>query len=156
MKRGLLALVALVLVLGSCDDNSPDTSAGQQPGGSTTDTNVASPGDERFCELARSYIEQSTRPPAPGDVRGFGESLQDSQAIVLQMQEVAPAEIVSDVVNLTDVLGAVVPALAAVDFDLTQVPPVVLEQLQDPNFQAATARVQAYTESACEPVADAS
>lgn len=154
MRRAVLALLVSVLVLVGCDDGSPDAADSDAPG-STIDTNFASPGDERFCELARTYIEQFTRRAPPGDVREFGESLQNSQEIVLQMQEVAPAEIVSDVLILADVLDVVVPALEAAEFDLSQVPPSVLQQLQDPGFQASAARLQAYTESACEPVTGA-
>lgn len=66
----------------------------------------------------------------------------------------APAEIVGDVLSLTDVLGVIVPALEAAEFDLSQVPPEALQRLQDPDFQASATRLQAYTESACEPVAD--
>jgi hypothetical protein len=71
------------------------------------------------------------------------------------MQEVADEEIVVDLVVVTDVLSIVVPALEEVDFDLTQISPEVLERLQDPDFQASSARLQAYTENACEPGADA-
>lgn len=176
MRRVALALLASVLLLGGCDDpdiaSSPGTTTSTSQDettssthdaatsstvapdtpGSTIDTDFATPGDERFCGLARSYIEPFARRAAPGDVRGFGEALQESQAIVQQMEEVAPPEIVDDILRLSDVLGAVVPALEAANFDLSQVPPEVLQRLQDPDFQASAQRLQAYVETVCEPV----
>ena len=155
MRWALLVLLATVQILGGCDGGGSDTAPSQNTPGSTVDTEFASPGDERFCELARSYFEQVTRRTAPGDVQDFGESLQASQSIVSEMRDVAPGEIVSDVVRLADVLTVVVPALEGAQFDLSQVPPDVLQRLQDPDFQASSARLQAYIESACDPVADA-
>lgn len=181
MRRVALALLASVLVLAGCDDESPDIAASQD---STTSTNLApseatsstvppdeatsttvspdvpvaspdaepaDPTDERFCTLARRYIEYMGRTP-PGDVRGFGEALQEARSIVLEMQDVAPPEIVDDLVKLTGVLSAVVPAMEAVDFDLARVPPDVLRLLQDPEFQASATRLQVYIEDACGPV----
>ena len=63
----------------------------------------------------------------------------------------APPEIVDDLLRVTGVLDVVVPALEAVDFDLTRMPPDVLRILQDPEFQTSTTRLQAYTEDACGP-----
>lgn len=178
MRRTVLILSVSLLLLGGCDDEgaevtapngrptsttsadsssttgSPATSppaTGNMPGVST-DTSLSSPGDQRFCVLARSYIEQFSRRAAPGETRAFGEALQEAQSIVLELRAVAPAEIVADIVKLTSVLGEVVPALEAVDFDLSQVPPEVLLPLQDPDFRASAARLQSYTETACEPV----
>lgn len=163
MRCAALVLFASVLVLGACNDGDPDTAGSQGTTTSTTgspeapdsavDSDVSNPGDERFCDLARSYVEQFTG-QSPGDARGFGQALQEAQAIVLEMQEVAPAEIVGDVLSLADVLGVIVPALEAAEFDLSQVPPEALQRLQDPDFQASATRLQAYIESACEPVAD--
>ncbi|HVL03620.1 MAG TPA: hypothetical protein VM386_04200 [Acidimicrobiales bacterium] len=88
---------------------------------------------------------------APEDAQGFGEGLREARSIILEMQEVAPPEIVDDLVRLTGVLSVVVPALEAADFDLTRVPPDVLRLLQDPEFQASTTRLRAYTEGTCGP-----
>ncbi len=180
MRRVLVTLCVSVLLLGGCDDEAGDSAAPVDPPtsttdsqgapttststaiidpdatpGSTIDTSFSSSGDERFCELARTYVELFTSRAAPGDVRAFGEGLQQAQSVLLEMQEVADEEIVVDLVVVTDVLGIVVPALEEVDFDLTQISPEVLERLQDPDFQASSARLQAYTENACEPGADA-
>ncbi len=180
MRRVLVTLCVSVLLFGGCDDDAgdsagpvdsptsttdspatsttashdaPTTTAGPDATpGSTIDTSFSSSGDERFCELARSYVELFTRRAAPGDARAFGEGLQEAQSVLLEMREVADEEIVADVIMVTDVLGVVVPALEEVDFDLTQVSPEVLERLQDPDFQASSVRLQAYVENACEPV----
>jgi hypothetical protein len=172
MRRVLVTLCVSVLLFGGCDDDAGDsvapvdpptsTTGAQDPStsttdpnatpGSTIDTTFSEPGDERFCELARSYVEQFTGRAAPGEARAFGEALQEAQSIVLEMQDVAPAEIVADLLIVTDVLGVVVPALEEVDFDLSQIPPDELERLQDPDFQASSARLQAYVENACKPV----
>lgn len=173
-----MVLLVSLLLLGGCDDEAaevtdPDgratstttadsSSTTGSPGapppatdpgattGATLDTSFSGPGDERFCGLARSYIEQFSRRAGPGETRAFGEALAEARTIVLEMQDVAPAEIVADVLKLTDVLGFVVPALEAVEFDLSRVPPDALLQLQDPDFQASAARLQAYTETVCD------
>ena len=180
MRRVALALLASVLVLGGCDDGSPDIAASQDTTTSTTlspseatsstvppddatpitgspdgppappDAEPADPDDERFCTLARTYVESMSR-TAPEDAQGFGESLREARSIIVEMQEVAPPEVVDDLLRLTGVLSVVVPALEAVDFDLTRVSPDVLRLLQDPEFQASAARLQAYTEDACRP-----
>ena len=179
MRRAALALLASVLV-GGCDDGSPDIAASQDATTSTTlspseatpstvppdgatpftgspdappaspDAEPANPDDERFCTLARAYVESMSR-TAPEDAQGFGEGLREARSIILEMQEVAPPEIVDDLLRLTGVLSVVVPALEAVDFDLARVPPDVLRLLQDPEFQASATRLQAYTEDACGP-----
>lgn len=181
MRRAALALLTSVLVLGGCDDGSPDIAASQDtttsimlsPSEATSstvppdeavpttgspdepapppDAEPANPDDERFCALARTYVESMSR-TAPEDAQGFGEGLRDARSMVLEMQEVAPPEIVDDLVRIIGVLSVVVPALEAADFDLTRVPPDVLRLLQDPEFQASAARLQAYTEDACGPV----
>ena len=181
MRRAALALWASVLVLGGCDDSSRDIAASQDTTTSTTlspseaasstvqpdeapsttgspDVPVAPPvaepansDDERFCTLARSYVESMSR-TAPEDTQGFGEGLREAQSMVLEMQEVAPPEIVDDLLRLTGVLSVVVPALEAVEFDLARVPPDVLRLLQDPEFQASATRLRAYTGNACRPV----
>lgn len=180
MRRAAFALLASVLVLVGCDDGSPDIAASQDtttstilsPGESTSstvppdeatsatvspdvpvgspDAQPADPADERFCTLARRYVEYMSRTP-PGDVRGFGEALQEARSIILEMQEVAPPEIVDDLLRVTGVLNVVVPALEAVDFDLSRVPADVLRILQDPEFRTSAERLQAYTEDACGP-----
>lgn len=166
----------MVLVLGGCDDVGPDIAGSQDttttssPNETTSSTlppdeitsstvspdvaaappdpEAANSDDERFCALARRYFEYMSR-TAPEDVRGFGESLQEARSIIFEMEEVAPPEIVQDVVRITGVLDVVVPALQAVDFDLTRVPPDVLRLLRDPEFQTSATRLQAYTEDAC-------
>ena len=181
MRRAALALLASVLVLVGCEDGSPDIAASQDTTTSTTlspseatsstlppstatsttgspeipvappDAEPGNPDDERFCTLARTYVESMSR-TEPEDAQGFGEGLREARADILGMQEVAPPEIVDDLVRLTGVLSVVVPALEAVDFDLTRVPADVLRLLQDPEFRASAARLQAYTEDACGPV----
>ena len=180
MRRVVPALLASVLVLGACDDGSPDIAASQDTTRSTTlspseatsstvppdgatpitgspggpsappDAEAADPDDERFCTLARTYVESMSR-TAPEDAQGFGEGLREARSNILGMQEVAPQEIVDDLLRLTGVLSVVVPALEAADMDLARVPPDVLRLLQDPEFQASAARLQAYTEDACGP-----
>lgn len=181
MRRGALALLASVLALGGCDDGTPDIAASQDTTTSTTlspseatsstvppdkatpttgspDVPVAqrgaepaNPDGERFCTLARTYVESMSR-TAPEDTQGFGHGLREAQSIIREMREVAPPEIVNDLLRLTGVLSVVVPALEAADSDLTRVPPDVLRLLQDPEFQASATRLQAYTEEACGPV----
>ena len=181
MRRAALALLASVVLLGGCDDGSPDVTASENATTSTTrspsegtssivppdeatstiaspdigvappDAEAANPDDERFCVLARTYVESMSR-RSPEDAQGFGEGLREARSIILELQEVAPPEIVEDLVRLTGVLSVVVPALEAADFDLRRVPPDVLRLLQDPEFQASTTHLRAYTEDACRPV----
>lgn len=127
---------------------SPDVPVAQ-PGAAPAGSD--DPDDERFCTLARTYVESMNR-TAPEDAQGFGKGLREARSIILEMQEVAPPEIVDDVLRVTGVLTVVVPALEAVDFDLRRVPPEVLRLLQDPEFQTSATRLQAYTEDACGPV----
>lgn len=128
--------------------DAPTTTAGAP--GSTIDTEFAGEADERFCALAGQYIDSFTTDAPPGDVQGFGESLRQSRDLVNQMQEAAPEELVDDVVLLAQVLGGVVDALEAVDYDLAEVSPDALMTLQDPDFQAAAVRLQAYSETVCQ------
>jgi PBP1b-binding outer membrane lipoprotein LpoB len=164
-------VVAAVLLLAGCSGDTDDptdrpappstTSTSVDPAattttvaaapGSTIDTDFAEGADPAFCALAGRFVEQFTSSTPPGDVQGFGRSLQESRSLVEQMRARAPGELTDDVVVLAQVLGVVVDALEAAEFDLTQVDPEALEALQDPDFQAAAVRLQAYAETACPP-----
>lgn len=177
MKRRASVLFVSVLLLGGCSEADRDadgpattattttpttgpattaTMANTAPGppsspAPTPGSDPSTPQVQSFCVLARSYIEAFTGRAAPGDVRGFGGNLERARSSILEMQKVAPPEVVDDVLYVADTLGVVVSALEEANYDLGEVPPEVLQRLQDPEFRASAARLQAYTDSACQP-----
>lgn len=146
-----MALVLFgLMAMAGCDDGTVVPPQEDATPGASIDTNFSSTGSARFCELARSFHERSPA-AAPGDIRGYGEALQESRMLASQLEDEASDEIAGDVRTLNATLAAVVTALEDADFQLPNVPTETLQELQGPDFQAAAVRLHAYTETTCPP-----
>ncbi len=152
----LAACGVTVLLLGGCnggDDEAASTTSAPAPGPTTTgrpvDTSFTGQDSARFCDLARTYDDRSTAlgsSPTPGQLR---TAVQEGEAAISQAVGAAPPEIKNDVEVLAAAFGAVVDELEKANFDPNRVSPAAFEQLQAPEFQAATTRFQAYLRNVC-------
>jgi len=147
-----------VLLVGGCNgggggDEAASTTSVPGPRPTTTvrpvDTSFTGQDSAGFCGLARAYDERSTAlgsSPTPEQLR---TAVQEGQAAISQAVGSAPAEIKSDVEVLAAAFGTVVKELETANFDARGVSPAAFQQMQAPEFQAATTRFQAYMRNVC-------
>ncbi|HVM13166.1 MAG TPA: hypothetical protein VM287_02415, partial [Egibacteraceae bacterium] len=148
--RTTLAICGLAAALLSCssgDDKKKEVSP-TTAGGPTTvrpvDTSFTGQNSAEFCALAKTYRDRSNnvRPgSSPAELRAAAE---DGRSAINDVLSAAPEEIKPDVEGVAAALGAVVTELEKVGFDTTKAPPAAFAPLQDPEFQTAAARFQAY------------
>jgi len=153
--RTTLAICGLAAaLLSSCSSGDDKKEASPTTtGGPTTirpvDTSFTGQDSAEFCALAKTFRDRSNnvRPGSnPADLRGAAE---DGRAAINDVLSAAPGEIKPDVEVVAGALGTVVTELEKVDFDTTKAPPSAFAPLQDPGFQAAAARFQAYVTQVC-------
>jgi hypothetical protein len=118
--------------------------------GATVDTKFTGKGSAQFCALAKTYGDKSGQlVPSLNNPAQLRTLFKDLQAAVKQAVDVAPSEIKSDVTLLAGFYNDFATALDKVNYDFTKVPPDISRKLQDPQFQAAATRLDAYTKQVC-------
>ena len=157
--RTTLAICGLAAaLLSSCSSGgdkkeaSPTTTAGS--GGPATtvgpvDTSFTGENSAEFCALAKTYNDRAgTVGPGstPAQIR---TGAQEGLTAINDAVSAAPAEIKPDVEVVAGAFGTMVAELEKVGFDTTKAPPSAFTPLQAPEFQASTARFQAYMTQVC-------
>jgi hypothetical protein len=159
--RRLLVTIGLVAVLATtaCGNDSkkessdttaaPAAQATTTPG-ATVDTKFTGKGSAQFCALAKTYGDKSGQlVPSLSNPAQLRTIFKDLQVAVKQAVDVAPSEIKADVTLLANFYNDFAAALEKVNYDFTKVPPDISRKLQDPQFQQATTRLDAYTKQVC-------
>lgn len=153
--RTTLAVCGLAAaLLTSCSSGDDKKEASPTTTGAPTtvrpvDTSFTGQNSAEFCALAETYRERSSNVSpgtSPAELRTAAE---DGLTAINEVVSAAPAEIKPDVEVVAATLGAVVTELEKVEFDTTKAPPSAFAPLQDPQFQAAAGRFQAYVTQVC-------
>ena len=153
MRRAMATLALLTVLLAGCGGDSDD-----EAGGTTTttapatsvsvDTNFTGEGSERFCQLARSYLERTDQLTVsnPEQLRA---AVTEAEANITETVAAAPAEIKGDAQVVAGAFTNLVRVLEQAGYDFTKVPPDALSGLQRPEVQASTQRLSAYAQKVC-------
>lgn len=158
MQRSLVVLgLTSALTLAGCGTTrSSDAARTGLPGAAVTgttapvDTAFAGTDSGRFCELIRSFNDDSSRiAPASNDPLSLRVLFRRSAASIKQAASLAPGEISGDVSSLAKVYADFLAALERVDFDLLKLPASVVGTLSAPETLRASARISAYTANIC-------
>jgi hypothetical protein len=150
--RGLTAtLLATVLLVAACGDADEADGAGTAAETTVTtaaeaDTGFTGEDSDRFCELARELDDQD--PFEQGDL-DLAEAFRDAVTSVDEIIGVAPAEIRSEFETLREGLQEVASAIEDADGNLFAVDPERLESLEDPRYERAADRIDAYLRDVC-------
>lgn len=158
-SRAVVLGAALLVALTGCSSgskspkSSPTTASPTASGPTTTlrpvDTSFTGQGSAAFCNLAKTYSDQSKTLSTATTPTQLRTTLRDGRAAIDQAVSAAPAEIKSDVAVLAAAFGDVVDAFDKAGYDPNKVPATALAKLQAPEFQTATIRLQAYLRTIC-------
>lgn len=153
-KRFGGAAVLSALVLAGCGgkgSSSTATTAASPtttvPGGSTTTPSFTGSKSSKYCELARQLPSAATADLS--DAAKMKALFQQFDTFAAQFLAVVPAAIKTDADTVVNGLKQLETSLKAVNYDVTKVDPNALSSLTDPNFIAATDRIDAYDSQVC-------
>ena len=145
--------VAAVLLSGCSSGDDEKEASPATTGAPTTvrpvDTSFTGQNSTEFCALAKTYRDRSNKVSPGSTPAELRTAAQDGLTAINQVVSAAPAEIKPAVEVVAATLGTVVTELEKVDFDTTKAPPSAFAPLQDPEFQAAAGRFQAYVTQVC-------
>jgi hypothetical protein len=154
LKRFGGAAVLSALVLAGCGGKgssstattaaNPTTTVGA---GSTTTPSFTGSKSSKYCELARQLPSPATADLT--DAAKMKALFQQFDTFAAQFLAVVPAAIKTDADTVVNGLKQLETSLKAVNYDVTKVDPSALSSLTDPNFIAATDRIDAYDSQVC-------
>ncbi len=148
-----LAVLALAGCSGGDDDKAAPTTTSPPAGPSTTlrpvDTSFTGQGSGQFCNLARTYNDRFTSVAPNATPAQLRTVAREGQTAIRQAQEVAPAEIRSDVQTIATTFGELLADLERANFDTTKLTAATFTRLQAPEFQRSSQRFQAYLRDVC-------
>lgn len=158
MRRTLVTLALLSLVLAGCGGDSDD---GETAAATTTttvatgpatsgsiDTNFSGEGSERFCGLVRTFRDRRDR-LGNTDLTNLKPLVTEAESGLKELVVAAPAEIKGDAQVVAAAFTSFVQLLERVNYDATKLSPESLAQLQRPEVQASTQRLEAYGQKVC-------
>jgi hypothetical protein len=152
-RPGLAACGLLLVALTACSSGSKSASSSSTAPAPTTtlrvDTSFTGQGSANFCNLAKSYNDQSKNVGSATTPAELRTVVRDGQAAISQAVSAAPAEIKGDVQTIAAGFGDIADAFDKAGYDATKVSPNSLQKLQTPEFQTATIRFQAYLRNVC-------
>lgn len=142
MRMRLAGLgAAAMVVLAACSGSGGGGTPQAAPGGGSGSA-------QSYCALSRSYLQQYEKLDTP---QGIRQVYEDAARDIHAALAVAPAEIRADVKVLSDGLDRLIAVLAKYDYDSGRLAeaPDDLSSIDTPDFEAAGARVEAYTQREC-------
>lgn len=152
--RFTVAAMATLLLMGvacSGGDDDSDSGAGPTGGGSATTARAgAAPGTDGFCDFVRGFTDRFGRIDLGlADPQRFRTVMEDAASAIAGAQNDAPEAIRADVATLNTYFQRFVESLRQVNYDLTRLRQGTVEQLQAPEFTAASARLDEYQRTRC-------
>lgn len=161
MRKFLLLLGVTILAFTGCGgddgddgDTGADAAAGTSEEGSAgaddQDTDFSGSGSGDFCALAKDYMEEfDDAGEGSGDIEAEYREL---VAAIDNLASEAPGEIKDDVEVVNDAFKRSVAVLEKYDFDFTKIPEDEAEaaNIDTPEVEAASNRVESYFEKVCE------
>ena len=153
MRRAVATLAVLTVLLAGCggdsDDEAASTTTSTAPATSVSvDTNFTGEGSERFCELARTYLDRTDQLTV-SDPNQLRTAVAEAEGTIQETVAAAPAEIKGDVQVVAAAFATLVQVLTQANYDFTKVSPEAHSGLQKPEVQASTQRLSAYTQKVC-------
>ena len=155
MRKLLLVLFVALLTFAGCGDSaddSSDTAADEtSESGSSTDTDFSGKGSGDFCDLARQYqkdFEDTDDAQTGADVE---KEYKELASAIDKLVDEAPDEIEADAKKVNGAFKDLNALLAKYDYDFTKVPEdeAAAANLDDPEIEAASNRVESYFEKVC-------
>jgi hypothetical protein len=153
-----VALLGLVGCSDGSDKASSTTTAAPLATGPTTtlravDTSFTGQGSANFCNLAKTYNEQSKNVASAATPTQLRTVVRDGRTAITQAVAAAPAEIKGDMEVLAAAFIDLSDAFDKANYDASKVNPASLSKLQAPEFQVSTQRFQAYLRNICKVTA---
>ncbi|HVM01542.1 MAG TPA: hypothetical protein VM263_02645 [Acidimicrobiales bacterium] len=152
MPRTLLAAAVVAVALAACtggNGNDGDRATPTTPV-ATTAPSGARPGENPFCDFVRGFTERFGRIDLSlTDPARFRAAMEEASTSIRDAQASAPEAVRADVATLNTYFQRFLGALQQANFDLSRLPPGSLQQLQAPEFAAASARLDAYARDNC-------
>jgi hypothetical protein len=147
----LLALAACSSGTKSSGTTGPTSAptAGPSTTAPAVDTHFTGQDSAAFCNLAKTYNDQSKTVAPTATPAQLRTTLRDGLATVNSAVAAAPAEIKADMQILATTFAQLADAFDKANYDPAKVDPASLQSLQSPQFQAATVRFQAYLHNVC-------
>ena len=152
MRRLAVLLLIALLGLAACGSDDKTENASDSDAVTTTEAEASGGGDAKdFCGLESKYtgLEDSFRPGA--DAASVRASLETAQDALDDGVRLAPSEIKADMKIIADAFGPFIEAMAKANFDFTKVNPEdpAFANVQKPEVQAASARIDAWVDANC-------
>ena len=149
MPRTLLAAAVVAVALAACTGGNGNDGGRATATTAPATTAPSGPGDT-FCDFLGSFndrfgrIDLGLTEPAR-----FRAAMEEAATSIRDAQASAPDAIRADVATLNTYFQRFLSALQQANFDFTRLPPGSLQQLQAPEFAAASARLDAYARDNC-------
>ena len=165
MKKLLLVLVLAALFLAGCGDGDD---GGSDDGGSATatqeegsgddaaddadaDTEFSGKGGDDFCDLAKKYeedFEDTGDPTSGGDIEKEFSELTEA---IDKLADEAPDEIEDDTKKIAAAFKEYNDLLKKYNYDFTKIPEAEAANIdiENPDVEAASNRVESYFEKVC-------
>jgi hypothetical protein len=152
-----LAVVAAVaaLALAGCSSGKGSSSATPTTAKSSSPASSIKGSTDPFCNFVRTFDSRFGQiNPGLADPTQLKSTVQDAAGAISGAESMAPAQIKGDVSLLNDAFQKLATALAQINYDLTkaaQAPQVLasLQQLQSPDYAAASQRIDNYISQNC-------
>jgi alkanesulfonate monooxygenase SsuD/methylene tetrahydromethanopterin reductase-like flavin-dependent oxidoreductase (luciferase family) len=153
-STSLACAVALLFLVGCSDDSNDSASTTSTVTGAAAPPTTLQPvntaftgqGSAEFCTLAKSYNDQSK---SVGSAPQTPAAVQEGRRAINEAVTAAPAEIKGDVQVIAAAFTSVADAFEKANYDPAKLDVSSLQKLQTPEFQASTARFQAYLRDVC-------
>ncbi|MBW3614091.1 MAG: hypothetical protein KY439_02125 [Actinobacteria bacterium] len=144
---GLLFLVG-ALAVGGCGGGDDTTSAGSA---GSKDTNFSGKGGADFCQKARDFEENTKTSGDASTPDGMRKEFTQLSKAVDDLVDAAPKEIRADAEKVGGYFQRVSDLYEKYDYDASKIPPAESEKLNlnDPEVEAASERVESYFEKVC-------
>ena len=150
-----LVLVVGVLVFAACGSSGSKKTNAQSSGStttaaggatsSTTVPNFSGSSNYKYCQLAKDVEKNGTTQ----DTTNIKASFTEFDKVANEFLSAAPSAIKSDAQTLVDGVRKYEDVLKKANFDFTKVNPADVQSFDDPKFQQAAARVEAYDAQVC-------
>jgi hypothetical protein len=162
MRKLLLIFCLASLALAGCgggDDGADKTDsaadAGADGGGTKTgtdaETDFSGKGSGDFCDLARQYEKDFDDTGNADSADDVEKNYKDLAKAVDNLVKEAPSEIKGDTQKVNDAFKDLNAVLAKYDYDFEKIPQAEADkmQLDSPEVEAASNRVESYFEKVC-------
>lgn len=163
MRKFLILLCLATLTFAGCgddtdtatdDDTGADAAAGtsEEGSGGGDDTDFSGDDSGDFCDLAREYEKDFEDTGEATTADEMEKEYEELTSAIGKLSDQAPDEIKADVEVVSDAFTTFYETLKKYDFDFTKIPESEAEQLDldSPEIESASNRVESYFEKVCE------